>query len=664
MKITQQLLTTVLVSVVLLPGCMPKQTPTEPILEKVTEGMKAPTQAANASRVTVKDVVMSVQESDQPAQRDIAWLKKVSLSLTFYGPVSLQEVLKSISAQGINVVARVPVDAYTFSGFPIHKTDAETAFKALTSMVGLDYEVDNKNRLVIIKPMESRTWYLNLGNRFTTYSQGGISGASGSSGSMGTSSSGGMGAAGGATGGSAGMSSGAQATDDLGGSSSDMGGGSTGDTSGSSSGGAMGMSGASGGTGTGPGTKSFDAFWQSLRMEMTRRLQILIPRENTAAAVDFTPALTGNPQFNASDLANATNVGQEQPLPQAQPVVANNVARDDKKGIYRRVTIGQYSVNPETGAITVTAPDWKLKEIANYVDNIKAMYNTNITFEGELILVTTDKNQQAGLDLAGFAKFAESTGGFIQNNALGGLTITNPTANALSAAAGNPNNVNTAISGANGVAGISTPNFTGPVIGVANSDSPFRIFSAFMSQVGDVQVLQKPLISTTSGTPANFSKTVTRYYNNVNQQVAGSTTSAATATQNNLVPVKLGIILNVNPRFDVTTGLVRAQIELNQALQSGTQTIQQSLTVGNVLQYQNTDIPIVTRLTQSGEVLLHDGDLIILGGQTEEQNTFNESGLPGIDGAPIGSPVLGKTASGKQVGAYYFALRVKVDKKS
>lgn len=664
MKITQQLLTTALVSVVLLPGCMPKQKPTEPILEKVTAGMKAPTQAANASRVTVKDVVMSVQESDQPAQRDIAWLKKVSLSLTFYGPVSLQEVLKSISAQGINVVARVPVDAYTFSGFPIHKTDAETAFKALTSMVGLDYEVDNKNRLVIIKPMESRTWYLNLGNRFTTYSQGSISGASGSSGSTGTSGAmaGGMGAAGGATGGGMGVSSGTQSADDLGGSSGEMGGGSTGDTSGSSSGGAMGMSGASGGTG--PGTKSFDAFWQSLRMEMTRRLQILIPRENTAAAVDFTPALSGNPQFNASDLANATNVGQEQPLPQAQPVVTNNVARDDKKGIYRRVTIGQYSVNPETGAITVTAPDWKLKEIANYVDNIKAMYNTNITFEGELILVTTDKSQQAGLDLAGFAKFAENTGGFIQNNALGGLTISNPSATAVSAAAGGANNVLNGVASANGVASISTPNFTGPVIGIANSDSPFRIFSAFMSQVGDVQVLQKPLISTTSGTPANFSKTVTRYYNNVNQQVAGSTTSAATATQNTLVPVKLGIILNVNPRFDVTTGLVRAQIELNQALQSGTQTIQQSLTVGSTLQYQNTDIPIVTRLTQSGEVLLHDGDLIILGGQTEEQNTFNESGLPGVDGAPIGSPVLGKTSSGKQVGAYYFALRVKVDKKS
>lgn len=666
MKITQQLLTTALVSVVLLPGCMPKQTPTEPVLERVAADMRSPSQSANTSRVTVKDVVMSVQESDQPAQRDIEWLKKVSLSLTFYGPVSLQEVLKSISAQGINVVARVPVDAYTFSGFPIHKTDAETAFKALTSMVGLDYEVDNKNRLVIIKPMESRTWYLNLGNRFTTYSQGSIAGGSGSTGSSG--SSGGMGSAmgasaGGASGGATSGASGAQSGDDLGGDAA----GSSGSDGVSGAGGMMGMSaggGASGGMGTGPGTKSFDAFWQSLRMEMTRRLQILIPRENSSAVVDFAPALNGNPQFNATDLANATNVGQEQPLPSGQPAVVNAVSRDDKKGIYRRVTIGQYSVNPETGAITVTAPDWKLKEISSYVDNIKAMYNTNITFEGELILVTTDKSQQAGLDLAGFAKFAANTGGFIQNNALGGLTISSPTANALSAAAGNPNNVITGVAAANGVAGISTPNFTGPVIGVTNSDSPFRIFSAFMSQVGDVQVLQKPLISTTSGTPANFSKTVTRYYNNVNQQVAGSTTSAATATQNTLVPVKLGIILNVNPRFDVTTGLVRAQIELNQALQSGTQTIQQSLTVGSSLQYQNTDIPIVTRLTQSGEVLLRDGDLIILGGQTEEQNTFNESGLPGIDGAPIGSPVLGKTSSGKQVGAYYFALRVKVDKKS
>lgn len=646
-----------------LSGCMPKQAPNEPILDKVAEGYKMPSQSANVSRVKVKDVVMSVQETEQPAQRDIAWLKSVNLSLTFYGPVSLQEVLKSISSQGVNVVARVPIDAYTFSGFPIHKTDAETAFKALTAMVGLDYEVDNKNRLVIIKPMESRTWYLNLGNRFTSYSQGAIGGGAG--GASGGAS--GMGGAGMTGAGGAGMTSGgnggAGGNDGLGGGDG-LGGNDSGSGTGMTGGaGAMGGGMAAGGMGggmSGPGTRSFDAFWQSLRTEMTRRLQILVPNESESVNINWSPNVSDISQFNAGALATAANVGQEQPLPPQ----SSGSARDAKKGIYRRVTIGQYTVNPETGALTITAPDWKLKEIATYVDNIKAMYNTNITFEGELILVTTDKSQQAGLDLAAFAKFAKDMGGVVQNNSLGGLTISQPNMAFQSAAQGATNNVLSSVAAANGVANISTPSFTGPVLGVINSDSPFRIFSAFMSQVGNVQVLQKPLISTTSGTPASFSKTLTRYYNNVNQQVAGSTTTAATATQNNLVPVRLGLVLNVNPRFDVTSGLVRAQIDLNQALQSGTQIIQQSLTVGNVLQYQNTEIPIVTSLTQNGEVLLRDGDLVILGGQTEEQNTFNDTGLPGADGEPVGSPFLGKTSSGKQVGAYYFALRVKVDKKS
>jgi hypothetical protein len=69
-------------------------------------------------------------------------------------------------------------------------------------------------------------------------------------------------------------------------------------------------------------------------------------------------------------------------------------------------------------------------------------------------------------------------------------------------------------------------------------------------------------------------------------------------------------------------------------------------------------IPLPRELKLGGEVLLRDGDLIIVGGQTEDSLQTNENGVPGPDG-PIGG-VLGTKRSTRSGGTYYFALKVTI----
>lgn len=309
--------------------------------------------------------------------------------------------------------------------------------------------------------------------------------------------------------------------------------------------------------------------------------------------------------------------------------------------------VGQFSVNPETGSVTVQAPSYILNELDQYFKRVQEMYNTDITFSGEVILVTTNKDDSEGVDLNAFAQFASGRLGFVvSNNALGGLT--------LSTGPGQLPNVN-----------VQNQPVGGALAGVTynNGRNALQVFNAFLAERGNVSVVQRPLITTTSGVPGIFSKRFTDFYNTISQEAAaGETGGAVAATRNVLVPVDFGTELRINPRIDVATGLIRAQLTLNQALQSGSRTVQQTITSPTGPVGIPTVIPIVTRQNLSGEVLLRDGDLVVVGGQSEDSGQTTASGLPGAEG-PIGAGILGVKQTFQSKQTYYFALRVSVNKR-
>lgn len=576
---------------------------------------QVPVQIGTPSRVTeIRGASMPV--SHMANARGGEWLKAIPVEVNLRQAVSLASVVDSLSAQGVNISTDLKLSSYSFGG-RISRTDADTALKIILGSAGLDFHVDDIRKVVVIKPMASKTWYLSIGNRKSTFNA-----EASNTNQLGSNSN--------SNSNSSSQSAQRPSFPSMGG------GGSQGNGSGSNS------------NSNTPGVamSSQDDFWASLSKELENRLTILIPKAGTAAQGGaqsagggfVIPPLPGQPMVPSAAPAIPTA---------AVPVNGPTQGGSDAEGNLKR-QIGSYSVNPETGAITVQAPGWILDDLNTYMKRIQEMYNTDITFTGELILVTSSRADSEGVDLTAFAQWAGGKyGAVISNNALGGVTVSVPGAGALPSVAAGAQTVGGALTGLT---------FNG-------SRNALQIFNAFLSENGRVSVIQRPQITTTSGVPGIFSKKYTDFYNTVSQEaVGGSTGAPVTATRNTIVPVEFGTELRINPRIDVATGLIRAQLTLNQAIQSGSKQIPQTITAGGSSVTIPTTIPIVTQQNLSGEILLRDGDLVVVGGQSEDVGNTSATGLPGESG-PIGAGIFGVKKASNSKQTYYFALRVIVNKR-
>jgi len=553
------------------------------------------------------------------------WLKQIRVELRIENPTPLSAVIGKLSSQGINIVSDLPLDAYSYVG-KVNSTDGDAALRIVLGTVGLDYQTDDARKLVLIKPMAVRTWYLAIGNRKSSYISDGMqSSSSGSSGS----SSGGSNQSGQTSG--TGSATGSNQMGNAG-AGTNTGSGSNPGQSGFSSGGSSGT-GATGGSGTNStGVMVSDDFWGSLAAELKTRLTILVPRSMAIARTNTQPGLPQLP-----------GMANQPPRPNMDPLMGGGQMGGE---MYVSRLMGSFSLNPDTGAVTVQAPHWILRDLDLYFKRTQEMYNTDITFEGEIVLVTSNRTDGEGLDVSAFARWASGKYGLaVSNNTLGGVTISVPSGGAPSI-----------VAGAQAVGG--------PLVGLAyqGANTALDVFNAYLSEVGKVSVIQRPLVTTSHGVPGSFSKKQTDYYNTVTQNAAaGGTGSAATATVNTLVPVEFGTDLRINPRIDMATGLVRAQLTLKQVINSGTKTVPQIITIGNTSQTINSLVPLSATQKIEGEILLRDGDLIVVGGQTEDNLSTNENGLPGQDGPMTGALGMKRASRGNQT--YYFALRVVINKR-
>lgn len=607
--------TVALAGLVVLAGCA---TPTSydkrselrtQVAQKAQEMQSSPSVLAPVARVVESErahiPVMARKVSEH------AWLRATRVTVqTGKDPVPMAEILRALAKQGVTITSELPLDRFQYSGFSLVDVDAETALRSIVATVGLDYQVDAQRRLVVIKPMSSKTWYLSIGNRRSSFAAGGNNAATPS------------------------MTNAVAAA--------------LSEDSGNPAPAANANSGKTEVT-------SSDDFWTSLKTELDARLKLMLPEPPPRAAPAAPATAQSLPALPLPPVVPPTGQSPVAAAPALEknltaPAVASPAAPAGSDGIlsYTSRQVGTYSVNPETGAVTVQAPHWVLQDLEGYFKRVGDMYNTDIVFQGELIMLTTDSASSEGLDISAFAKYANSNYGVVyRNNGLGGVTVAFPSADSL---------VPSVTAGPGALAG--------PLLGVQNLVDGLQVFNAYLTNLGRVSTLQKPVLTTTSGVPADFRRTVTRYFNTVSQEAAsGGSGSAAVGTKNQLIAQDFGTVLRVNPRMDVSTGLIRAQIELVQTTQTGTQSVAQSVTSGNTVQQVTTQLPIVSRIVYSGEALLRDGDLVVMGGQTEDVENNTRDGVTGLmDSRAVGG-VFGKTTRESNRNVFYFALRVNVTKR-
>lgn len=572
---------------------------------------------------------------EEKEELDKSWLTAKKVTFMPRDTVTAMAIARALKDSGITVTSSLPLDNYVYSGVGVQNVQGEDAIRMLLAPMGLDYTLDHVRKTVHIQQMQQRSWVLNLGNRRTSYSSGGAS-------SGGNSGGGAMPSMPAAVPSGGGMPSGGQAG--VPGATGGMATGSAMGAMGSMAGGAGGGAGASNGSASGNISVS-DDFWASLRSELLQRMSIMV---TTATPPTQGAGMPGQPPAPAP-FVPGINGQSGQPGAQSQP--AQKLQATDGMKLEQR-QIGRYTINPETGTVTVQAPHWMLEDIDAYLKSVQNMYNASLTFKGQLVMVSTSDDRNEGVDIAAFAQFAQGKYmATISNSVYNGVVLSFPQ--------GMPNvatsNASPTLVPSSAMMGIKS---------ALNPTDGIQVFNAFLQQIGNFQVIQKPVLTTTSGVPASFNKSITRYYYDVNQTTsAGGTGSAAVGVTNTRVPYDLGTTLRINPRYDLKENMIRVQIDLLQTVLDKMQTQTQYLSTGNTVTPVQMQVPNVMKLGYNGEALLKDGDLIVVGGMTEDADEDGANGVTNIVDTPLG-PLFGTKKITKRRNTYYFVMQVQVDRKT
>lgn len=572
-----------------------------------------------APKISIKPL-----DAAQQAAHERKWLtdiQHISLDPASKEPIRAPALIRMLRAKGINIVSHIPLDLYSYNGFGVTDVNAETALLVFLGSMGLDYELDHVRKLVIIQPMKSATWTLNIGNRRTSFnagdeSTGNSTGTIGSTGPAGSNNALGMGTTGAASSSYYGAQPGT-GTNPL---TSNAGAATTGGTS---------------STGSSNTITTVDSVWSTLLNELNQRLTILLPKTPGAATNNPVAAPTV-PAFTQAVLPGG--------MP-GDPNTANSAASQ----FYNLQKVGTAIVNADTGAITVQAPMYLMGPINEYMKGVVKKYNTTITFEAELITVTTSNKQSEGIDWTAFNQVNKGNYTTIaQNNILGGAVIT--PAQGTSAAVDALTIGNSMMPGANAL------------FGLVSLTKHFAAFNAYLSSIGHLKIKETPIIQTTSDVPVKLKNTTIRRYQTYQQTAAqGGTGSAAVATNTIDVPYETGMILRLLPRYDVSTGLIRTTYAINRImLQSWEPKINPITTANGGVQIINTRTPILGSTEQNGELNLKNGQIVVVGGLKEDTDDDTTSGVTGLLESPL-KALTGQDARNSTTTTYYFLLRVVVN---
>lgn len=166
--------------------------------------------------------------------------------------------------------------------------------------------------------------------------------------------------------------------------------------------------------------------------------------------------------------------------------------------------------------------------------------------------------------------------------------------------------------------------------------------------------------------PGEFGQYDTLYFTRLTQDTTGGGDGASgnvVATTNELVPFKVGSLLRIVPYYDSETGYVRSPITFTQSVQTGSYETTQYISSGNSATAVPSVVPLIRDSNYSGEVLMRDGEMMIIGGQVSETNESTGSGLPGYNAKNNWvSGLMGQKRHSDQVSTYYLALTLRVNK--
>lgn len=385
-----------------------------------------------------------------------------------------------------------------------------------------------------------------------------------------------------------------------------------------------------GGSAASSGISSTNNFWNTLSDEVENRCQILVPvKKQSETLASSSPVIMGASADAALINGLQSGVGG-----------AAAASDDDDDEMYRTIETCVYSINPNTGTITVQGPKWVHSDLAEYFDRVNLAMNTRITLSTRIVLMKDTETRSTGVDFNALKTSAAGKGFAVQNNALGGVTLSNIVDKGLSSFS------------APGAAAQSFVGYTA---------DGMQAVMGWLETQGKLTTEMEPTITTVSGVPTTFERVSPIVYFRYTQEASDGDGATGVSITSEEVVRQVGSTIRVNPTYDIERKVVRTQIGIDQRYLTGWQDEVNYLSAGGNIQTVPVRVPMIDKISMNGELLLRDGETVVVGGQRFNSTEMGEKGVTGMRKIPFIGNLFGSSSDEVETFTYYAIMTVHID---
>jgi MSHA biogenesis protein MshL len=297
-------------------------------------------------------------------------------------------------------------------------------------------------------------------------------------------------------------------------------------------------------------------------------------------------------------------------------------------------------VNPLSGVVAVRGLPVDIRNAENYLRMTQLIIERQVMIEAKIIEVQLSDSYSSGVNWAAFRtrNGRLSAGQTAPGTALAptgpigtGATGVDPLTGALS---------DPLLSAVAGVNLLTSAANAGSIFGLAYQSSNFAALLQFLETQGNVQVLSSPRIATINNQKAVLKVGTDEFF--VTSISTSTTTSAAnnvTSPTINVQPFFSGIALDVTPQIDENDSII---LHLHPSV-SVVAEKQKNINLGSLGSFQ---LPLAASTVNESDsvVRVQDGHIVAIGGLMKQQQSTNNSGLPGAVDSPVLGSVFGQRA--------------------
>ncbi len=313
------------------------------------------------------------------------------------------------------------------------------------------------------------------------------------------------------------------------------------------------------------------------------------------------------------------------------------VGKDGSRGVV---------VNPQAGVIVVRAMPEELRQVENYLREIRLSVERQVMLEAKIVEVSLSDQFQSGINWALFANSQRGSRGPL--GVAGGLVGPNTNlgasgTGAVSTASG-PGPGSGAITGDAAARTLATTGITGTLLqgtpggsllGLAFQTQNFSALLQFLESQGSVQVLSSPRIATINNQKAVLKVGTDEFFitniaggSTTTGAVTGGTTTFPTLT---LRPFFSGVALDVTPQIDGDSTLI---LHVHPSV-SNVQQDNKNVNLGTAFGGDVT-LPLARSTVSETDsvVRVRDGNIVAIGGLMKMELADDQSGIPGLKDVP------------------------------